>query len=141
MPALRKLPDFKCKGCGKTDLTVDRRNTYCSHACRIDLAYRTYVDRWKRGLETGYTLDINNGISGQIKRYLVEKKGDCCWKCGWAEVHPTTGKVPCQWNHIDGDSTNCSEENLERICPNCHSLTPNYGALNKGKSTRQRRKV
>ena len=30
--------------------------------------------------------------------------------------------------HIDGNN---EESNLQLLCPNCHSLTPTFGALNK----------
>ena len=43
-----------------------------------------------------------------------------------------TNKCPLQIHHIDGNYKNNSEENLELLCPNCHSLTHNYGTLNKG---------
>jgi 5-methylcytosine-specific restriction endonuclease McrA len=41
-------------------------------------------------------------------------------------------------NHIDGDSKNNVYSNLEFLCPNCHSQTPNFRALNR-KSTREYR--
>jgi len=34
-------------------------------------------------------------------------------------------------HHVDGDRTNHLLENLEMICPNCHSQTDNYRAKNK----------
>ena len=34
-------------------------------------------------------------------------------------------------HHIDGDCTNNKIENLQLLCPNCHSLTSNLGILNK----------
>ena len=54
-----------------------------------------------------------------------------CEKCGWGEVNETTGNVPLEVHHIDGDCTNNSEDNLQLLCPNCHSLTANHGSLNK----------
>lgn len=43
-----------------------------------------------------------------------------------------------QIDHIDGDYKNCRPENLRILCPNCHSLTPTFGALNKGKGRKLR---
>ena len=34
-------------------------------------------------------------------------------------------------HHIDGDETNNELTNLQYLCPNCHSLTENYGSKNK----------
>lgn len=36
-----------------------------------------------------------------------------------------------QIHHIDGNHYNNEESNLQLLCPNCHSLTPTFGALNK----------
>ena len=61
-------------------------------------------------------------------------------KCGWSERNPITKKVPIQMEHIDGNSENNSIENLELLCPNCHSLTPTFGALNKGRGRKNRKR-
>lgn len=42
-----------------------------------------------------------------------------------------TNSIPLEVHHIDGDCTNSFEENLQLLCPNCHSLTDNFGSLNK----------
>ena len=138
--ARRTLPDLVCLYCKQVMPDKNRRNTYCGSVCQHKYIHESYIERWKLGEEVGYG-GANNQLSAHIKKYLIERRGCSCWKCGWAEVHPTTKKVPLQWNHIDGDSTNCRESNLELICPNCHSLTPNFGALNKGKSTRTNRRT
>ena len=45
--------------------------------------------------------------------------------------NPTTGKIPLELHHKDGDYSNNDEDNLELLCPNCHSLTATYkNALN-----------
>ena len=35
--------------------------------------------------------------------------------------------------HIDGDWSNTRLENLTLLCPNCHSLTATFKALNRGR--------
>ena len=59
--------------------------------------------------------------------------------CGWCRVHPVTGKVPIELEHIDGNSLNNSPDNVKLLCPNCHSLTSTYKALNMGKGRHSRR--
>ena len=34
-------------------------------------------------------------------------------------------------HHINGDRHDNRLENLELLCPNCHSQTPNFGSKNK----------
>lgn len=114
----------KCLICGS-----NCKKTYCSHKCHLNHMYDIFIEGWKSGKIDGVS---GLSISVHIKKYFRDKHGDKCSKCGWAEKNIITGKVPLQINHIDGNYKNCKEENLELICPNCHSLTHNYGALNKG---------
>lgn len=59
---------------------------------------------------------------------LIEDK---CEKCGWHEKPVGAKYSPCELHHKDGNSHNHLRENLEMICPNCHSLTESYRAKNK----------
>ena len=44
-------------------------------------------------------------------------------------------KLSLHLDHVDGDRTNNEIGNLRLLCPNCHSLTPNYtGKKRKGRS-------
>jgi hypothetical protein len=74
---------------------------------------------------------------GAIKKFLRKIK-DCCWKCGWAEKHPVTGLIPVELHHENGDPHDNQQENLSLLCPNCHSLTTTYRALNKGNGREDR---
>lgn len=91
---------------------------------------------WKAGIKTGQVAHKNCIIRGFVRRYLLEKFNSKCIKCGWGEVNATSGKIPLEVNHIDGNAKNSVESNLELLCPNCHSLTSTYKNLNKGKSAR-----
>lgn len=98
----------------------------------------TYVSKWLAGEISGHSIDYV--VSDWIRHYLIKKGNFKCWQCGWGEINPTTGKVPLELDHIDGDHTNCKKENFRVLCPNCHSLTPNYRALNKGNGRESRRR-
>jgi predicted HNH restriction endonuclease len=76
---------------------------------------------------------VARNISKHLKRYLIEHYGEACSQCGWHLKHPVSDRVPLEIDHIDGDAENNQENNLRLICPNCHSLTPNFRNLNKGK--------
>jgi len=135
-PNKRCLYDEKilnnCRNCNnKTS-----NNKFCSIKCQ-----KLYITR-ERLLEIEQ--NIYNPPSFQTganwyKRYLIIKQGNKCMKCGWCEIHSVTKKVPIELNHIDGNSENNELENLELLCPNCHSLTHNYKALNIGNGRHNRR--
>ena len=74
-----------------------------------------------------------------LKRYLILRQGERCQRCGWAERHSKTGKVPIEIEHIDGMWHNNRLDNLTLLCPNCHSLTPTFRGLNKGRGPAHRR--
>lgn len=124
-----------CLECGFPTHAVGKK--YCSVKCQRKFQYKEYIVSWlagdadgKRGLEE---------VSSKIRRYLFEKNNNKCEKCGWNKVHPITRKVPLTINHIDGDCHNNKPSNLELICWCCHSLTPNFGGLNKGSGRKTRR--
>jgi len=48
-----------------------------------------------------------------------------CAKCGNAGFH-NGGEITLALHHIDGNSFNNAINNLELLCPNCHSQTMNY---------------
>lgn len=126
-----------CRIC--TQPVNDYCAVYCSNRCQLQAQYKIYIERWKAGLETGVAGAA--GISRYIRRYFIEEYGERCQQCGWEKRNPVTGKVPLTIDHIDGDCLNNSESNLRLLCPNCHSLTPNYGNLNKGRSKRYHRRA
>lgn len=123
-----------CLNCGKK--TTSWNAKYCSNRCQFEYQHKEYIRRWKNGEEAGMK---GNGISNYIKRYLLEKYDNKCSNCEWNEVNPVTKKVPLEVEHIDGDWKNNKEENLDLLCPNCHSLTPTYRALNVGNGRTNRR--
>ncbi len=99
-------------------------------AISVKVKYERFIERWINGEELG--MKGKTGISGHIRKYLFNLYDYKCKLCGWSEINKTTGKIPLEVNHIDGCFTNNKPENLELLCPNCHSLTSSYRSLNKG---------
>lgn len=120
---------LKCPNCHNDVLT--RNNTYCSFKCKTEYEYNQYIQRWKSGQVDG-TRYKGEASSIFVRKYLQEKYGNKCCKCGWCEMNIFTEKIPLHIHHIDGNWKNNIEENLELLCPNCHSLTSSYGSMNKG---------
>ena len=121
-----------CLNCGKP--LKDTRTKYCSNKCQVDHQYIEYIKLWKDGTVSGRVSGSTLQISNHLRRYLFEKYDNKCCLCGWGMINPQTGKSPLEIHHIDGNAENNSEDNLQLLCPNCHSLTPNYKNLNKHSS-------
>ena len=131
-PTLKKEKKKEyCINCGKEIKPHKGTKTYkfCSHECQNEFRNKEYIKRWQNGEENG-TKGNYYQVSGIIRKYIFEKYGGKCQICGWGEENPITHKVPLQIHHIDGDCTNNKEENLQLLCPNCHSLTETFGSLN-----------
>ena len=134
----RIMEEHICLNCGKH--FIPSRNsfgTYCSNKCQLEFQYKEYIDRWKKGLESG--MRGKYSLSKHIQRYILEKYHYKCSKCGWGEENPSTHRVPLEVHHIDGNYLNNAESNLEALCPNCHSLTDTY-KNNNGHKGREGRK-
>lgn len=126
-----------CKNC-KVFLKHRYKIKFCSNKCQNDFQRSVFIDRWKRGLVDG-AIGINvRALSGHIRTYLIEKNAEECSNCGWNKRNPITGKVPLEVDHIDGNPENNKETNLRLLCPNCHSLTPFFRNLNKGRGRKWR---
>lgn len=119
-----------CINCGKEFYPkFGTTGKYCSNKCQQEFEYKEYIRKWKIGIESGTIAKIS--YSKYIRKYLFEKYNSKCSVCGWSKVNPFTNKVPLQIHHIDGNCVNNKEENLQLLCPNCHSLTENFGRRNK----------
>ena len=114
-----------CKFCNK--VLKNKRSVYCSNTCHNNQTEKETIENWKADgtTPTGYVTDA-------IRRYLFIKYESKCSMCGWNKVNPKSNKIPLEVEHIDGNSSNNLESNLILLCPNCHSLTPTYKALNRG---------
>lgn len=87
------------------------------------------IDLWLSGKWNGACGKY--GISDIVRNFLIEKAGFKCEICGWNKLNIVTKKSPLQIHHKDGDCMNNNPNNLIVLCPNCHSLTENFGFRNK----------
>jgi len=63
-----------------------------------------------------------------VKKHLIAERGHKCEDCGlttWRDQ-----KIPLELDHIDGNHTNNSKDNLKLRCCNCHALTPTWRGRN-----------
>lgn len=70
--------------------------------------------------------------SYKLKNRLIreELKTLRCEECGWNKK-TKDGRVPLELHHLNGNARDHRLKNLKILCPNCHSLKPNYRGLNK----------
>jgi len=74
---------------------------------------------------------IEQGLGGNLKRYLKQKIGDYCVECNQESIWNNKPLV-LQLDHIDGNSDNNNLKNVRLLCPNCHSQTSTFGNAGKG---------
>lgn len=123
-----------CKYCGKPIQNIFKELEFCCQKCRSQYLYELKVNHW---LEDSSKV-TSTFIPRYIKQWLKETRGEKCEICGWHEFNKFTNMIPLQIHHIDGNCTNNSPDNLQILCPNCHSLTNNYCSQNIGNSKRNR---
>lgn len=123
---------YYCLNCGK-DIT-SAKNTprkYCSNQCQRDYEYKKWVEQYKNDNSIAKSTKWGQ-IPKYLRRYIFEKYENKCCKCNWSEINPYTQTLPLEIDHINGNSEDNSEENLQLLCPNCHSLTSTYRGANRG---------
>lgn len=140
----RSKPLKYCIYCKKT--LENSRSKFCNYVCLNEHKYEEYIRKWLAGEVTGNHRG-EEAISKHVRRWLFERSGGRCEgklddgsRCGWARINPFTGKTPLTAHHKDGDARNTTPDNMELICPGCHSLTETYGGGNKGRGRNNRRK-
>lgn len=125
-----------CCVCNKEYKAFKIGSKYCSGKCHKEHISNKRIKEWKDATSRGENVPYKRWM----RKYLFEKYDSKCCKCGWNKVNPFTGNVPLELEHIDGNSNNNKEENLELLCPCCHALTSTYKGANRGNGRFSRRK-
>ena len=85
-----------------------------------------YRDKYLPNLCKHSSLSSANVKSLVYKLKLKENKCECCGISKWKNK-----PIVCELHHINGDTTDNRIENLQILCPNCHSQTENFRNKNR----------
>lgn len=155
-----------CQNCSKVISYESRENKYCSSSCSAKISNRKRKqmamcpicmrDFSKKRADQIYCSiscannSRNNGIvkliesneivgNSALRSYLMHRWNEKCQRCGWGIRNETSGSVCLDMHHIDGNSENTKLSNVELLCPNCHSLTPNYKRVSRTHASNRQR--
>jgi hypothetical protein len=130
----KSMKTYICINC-QLERKFDNRNKnkYCSIKCQQDFQYKERIAEWK----ITHDARSSTGSAPWLKRYLFEKQDGKCSHC--KNTHWLGKLINLDLEHIDGNSDNDHEDNVELICPNCHSYTPTYKGANRGNGRHARR--
>lgn len=73
--------------------------------------------------------DFNTLKFERLRIRVIYEQDSKCKHCN--RSHWMRKSIVFELNHIDGNNKNNIRENLEALCPNCHSLTDNWRGRNK----------
>lgn len=123
---------MKCLICNK-DL-IKGQTKFCCQEHFNQYKNQQNIQNWLAGKDEGWS---GTGIKKFIRKYLLEQANYKCELCHWGEKNPYSGLIPLEIHHKDGNYKNNTLENLQVLCPNCHSLTNTYKSMNQN-SPRER---
>lgn len=129
-----------CLECGKE--LCNGQKKFCSSSCaasfnnrnrvlstetkeKISLKLRTNVITNRERKGSGYKRNYYTFKERLFRDGIKERK---CEKCGITEWMGE--KIVLQVHHIDGNNQNNAIENIQILCPNCHSQTDNFCGKN-----------
>jgi len=146
------MNNYTCNHCIRT---FDSNRALASHViyCEKNPERKQKTEKWYAAMANK---NPNNGWTNfdwssvpfeklgrdKKRKLLLEEANYCCTQCGFNKTRECGGSI-LEIDHIDGDHSNNSHENLRVLCPNCHALTPNYrnwGRNSKEKSSTRIRK-
>ena len=147
----------QCKNCHKILPFIKRNNVFCSNSCSASFnniginRHNTTPNSCRhcgndtsgrnvfcdKCIEDGFHLNYNRvtrleeaKTNRSRRRIIIDIRGYCCESCGNSKWMGQP--ITLELHHIDGNSDNNVSDNLQLLCPNCHSQTETYRAGNIG---------
>lgn len=138
------VKNLNAKSCSKECAKIARRKRdnwdksceFCGSQCRGQNKFCDACIALKNHLRVRSIEEAKTSTCA--KRMLLAKRGHRCEGCGLTEWLGSL--IPLELHHVDGDSDNNKEVNLQLLCPNCHAFTPTFKSRNR-MATEKRRRV
>lgn len=108
--------------------TLTYNSKYCSTLCQHEYEWK---ERFQQ-IQDGNVLPEYH-----MKRYIIETRGEKCESCGIG-AEWNNKPLTLQMDHIDGNSDNNALDNLQILCPNCHTQTHTWCGRNKKNTKRNK---
>jgi hypothetical protein len=125
----KKINKNLCLNCNKLV-----KNLYCDSKCQNEHKRNIIFEKIKNG-------EHKSEDSRIYKSFLISIYGEKCMECGWDKINEFSLKSPLELHHIDCNSDNNKSDNLQLLCPNCHSLTKNWKSISEEKGRYSRRRI
>lgn len=125
---------YNCKHCGtESKWGPSKRNIYCSVKCQMDDKKEQILELWLRGEYT----NKHGKFPGVAVEHVLECQNHKCAICGI--INWNNKPIVLQQDHIDGNPNNLWPDNLQMLCPNCHSQTETWGTKSRGPKVEKKR--
>jgi 5-methylcytosine-specific restriction endonuclease McrA len=98
-----------------------------NRAHKIEKCKSTWNNKYLKEKEKG---KLHSWDTLRKYHFIIQK--NTCEVCGTREWNGES--VPLELHHLDGDRTNNGDDNLQVLCPNCHSQTDNFRGRNSKRS-------
>ena len=115
-----------CLNCNN-EITHKYKNLYCNNKCQHD--HKSKI-KYEYFLTNPDEFQVSNFSNKVIKRFILKEQNNKCSICGLINIW-NNKPIVFILDHIDGNSSNNTRENLRCVCPNCDSQLDTYKSKNK----------
>lgn len=110
----------------KSDALRGRKTTRSPNSINHEARISKVKETWKQKyIDTPF----DELGSHNKRRRVFEEQGYKCAHCGLSEW--IGSPISLELDHVDGNNQNNLRDNLEGLCPNCHSMTETWRGRNK----------